>query len=69
MKFYSFFFDFLSGNCKEKSCIRETLNILTDADSITIAIKIKKNMEGSYFKFNFLIQKIKKIYIFYLSSV
>ena len=34
---------------KNKSCIWKTLNLLTDADSITIAMKKKQIMEGSNF--------------------
>ena len=37
----------------QKSCWRETLNLLSDADSITIAMKRKKNLMGDLFIFIF----------------
>ena len=40
----------------EKSQIWETLNLLTDADSITIAMKRRKLNDGISFFFFFLVQ-------------
>ena len=46
-------FPFRSLKSNRKSRIRETLNLSTDADSITITMRRKKIMVGSFFNFIF----------------